>query len=362
MRDNIYYWKCDRPATLHGVGRDESKASGLSLVPALKALLSGHFPGLTSLRPAGGKGNHHTYVLDYAEGRAFVRVEDGPERDGHLAMESRVMAETAAVGVPVPQVLFTDTTRAAVPFAVQVIEYFDCTDLNHLHRDGRLPLERIAAEIGRGVARWQDVPVSGYGPFDPGATAAEGRLTGYHETYAKYFHLHLDRHLRLLVQAEFLMEEEAAGIRGTVDDCAGLLDLESGCLVHKDLALWNIMGTEEEIRAFIDWDDAIAGDPVDDLSLLACFHSSPVVQAAVEGYASVRPLPVDFQQRFWLHLLRNMIVKAVIRCSSGYFNQKPGGAFLMAPGQSGPAFRAFSREKLLTAYRGLSQMESLARL
>jgi fructosamine-3-kinase len=362
MRDNIYYWKCDRPATLHGVGRDESKASGLSLVPDLRALLAGHFPSVTSIQPAGGKGNHHTYLLDYAEGRAFVRVEDGPERDGHLAMESRVMAEVAAAGVQVPRVLFTDTTRVAVPFAVQVIEYFDCTDLNHLHRDGRLPLERIAAEIGRGVARWQDVPVSGYGPFDPRATADEGRLTGYHETYAKYFHLHLDRHLRLLVQAEFLTIDEAEGIRGTVDDCAGVLDLENGCLVHKDLALWNIMGTEKEIRAFIDWDDAIAGDPVDDLSLLACFYPSPVVQAAVEGYASVRPLPVDFQQRFWLHLLRNMIVKSVIRCSSGYFNQKPGGAFLMAPGQSGPAFRAFSREKLLTAYRGLSQMESLARL
>lgn len=93
MRDTIYYWKCDRPATLHGVGRDESRASGLSLVPTLKALLAGHFPGVTSLQPAGGKGNHHTYLLDYSGGRAFVRVEDGPERDGHLAMESRVMAQ-----------------------------------------------------------------------------------------------------------------------------------------------------------------------------------------------------------------------------------------------------------------------------
>lgn len=362
MRDSIYYWKCDRPATLHGVGRDEGKASGLSLVPTLRALLAGHFPGVTSIQPAGGKGNHHTYLLDYAEGRAFVRVEDGPERDGHLAMESRVMAGVAAAGVPVPKVLFTDTAREAVPFAVQVIEYFDCTDLNHLHRDGRLPLERIAVEIGRGVARWQEVPVSGYGPFDPRATEDKGRLTGYHETYGRYFHLQLDRHLRLLVEAEFLTEAEAGGIRGAVEDCAGLLDLAHGCLVHKDLALWNIMGTEEEIRAFIDWDDAISGDPVDDLSLLACFHPAPVVHAAVEGYESVRPLPVDFQQRFWLHLLRNMIVKAVIRCNSGYFDQKPGGAFLMASGQSGPAFRAFSREKLLTAYRGLIQRESLARL
>jgi Ser/Thr protein kinase RdoA (MazF antagonist) len=30
----------------------------------------------------------------------------------------------------------------------------------------------------------------------------------------------------------------------------------AGCLVHKDLALWNILGTEREIAAFIDFDDS----------------------------------------------------------------------------------------------------------
>ncbi len=121
------------------------------------------------------------------------------------------------------------------------------------------------------------------------------------------------------------------------------------------------MGTETEIRAFIDWDDAISGDPVDDLSLLACFHPSSVVLAAVEAYASVRSLPADFEQRLWLHLLRNMIVKAVIRCHSGYFAEERGGPFSWLRAKRPGLSRAFP-EKLLTALRGLRERNSLTDL
>ncbi len=342
-----------------GVERGEIDTSGSDILPELRRLLSGHFPGLRSVKPANGKGNHRTYFLDYSGGRAFVRVEDGPEGDGHLAVESRVMTEVGKTGVPIPRVLFTDASRTKAPFAVQVIEYFNCPDLNALHRAGSLPLAHIAGEVGRGIACWQDVPVSGFGPFDAEGTATKGRLTGYHETYAHYFRLQLERHLALLVASKFLTTAEAADIRCVINEHAELLDLSQGCLVHKDVALWNIMGTCDGIRAFIDWDDAIAGDPTDDLSLLACFHPADVVQAAMDGYASVRPLPENFEPRFWLHFLRNMIVKSLIRCGAGYFNLTPGGAFLMASGQDGPSFKAATREKLFAAFSGLSYARAL---
>lgn len=352
-RSTVHYWKCDRPAAMHGVARSGSE--GRDILPELTRLLSGHFPGPFTLKPAGGKGNHLTYLLNSPTGRVFVRVEDGPEQDGHLAMESRVMGEVAKSGVPVPRVLFTDASRKEVPFAVQVIEYFDGSDLNVPHREGNLPLASIAAEIGRNVARWQSVPVAGFGPFDPGNTERHDQLRGYHDTYVRYFHLHLERHLQILVEESFLTREEAAGIQNAIQDHANLLDLPQGCLVHKDLALWNIMGSATGIRAFIDWDDAIAGDPTDDLSLLACFHPADIVQAAVTGYTSIKPLPADFQHRFWLHLLRNMVVKAVIRCNAGYFRSAANGAFLVPSGQDGTAFRRFTQDRLHSACRGLTQ-------
>lgn len=362
MRRNIHYWKCDRPAAMHGVAAADGASRGLDILPDVRRLLSEHFPEMRSLKPAGGKGNHHTYLLELASGNAFVRVEDGPEQDGHLAMESRVIGVVRETGVPVPRVLFTDATRARFSFAVQVIEYLDCPDLNALHLAGRLPLERIAEEIGRGIARWQDAPAFCFGPFDPEATERCGYLTGYHESYAGYFCLQLSRHLELLVASAFITEAERKTLHQVIDDHVDLLNFAQGCLVHKDVALWNIMGTTDGIRAFIDWDDAIAGDPTDDLSLLACFHPAPVVQAAVEGYVSIKSLPHEFKRRFWLHLLRNMIVKSVIRCGAGYFKPDAKGAFLMGAGQDGPAFRQFTRDRLWTAVRGLRENQPLTLL
>lgn len=48
------------------------------------------------------------------------------------------------------------------------------------------------------------------------------------------------------------------------------------------------------IAAFIDWDDAISGDAMDDLSLLGCFYDAPVIERALTGYVRVRPLPGTF--------------------------------------------------------------------
>jgi len=360
-RASIYYWKCDRPAAFHGVFRSP-EITDPNLLPQLTALLATALGETVKLTPAGGKGNHHTFLLDHAGERHFVRVEDGPEGDGHLDMESRILGEVANAGVSAPRVLFTDASRKQVPFAVQVIEYFDCPDLNSVYQQGGLRLTEVATEIGRNIARWQNVPVSGFGPFDPLRTNSTGRLTGYHDSYAAYFWLHQDRHLALLSANGLISEVEADQISQLIKIKSALLDLEDSVLVHKDLALWNIMGTSDGIRAFIDWDDAIAGDPLDDLSLLGCFYSAEVVQAALEGYASERPLPPGHLRRFWLHLLRNMIVKAVIRCGAGYFEASKNGAFLMGSGQDGPAFKAFTRERLMSAYRGLGEDRELAHL
>jgi hypothetical protein len=133
---------------------------------------------------------------------------------------------------------------------------------------------------------------------------------------------------------------------------AGLLDLEAGCLVHKDLALWNVLGTEKTITAVIDWDDCVGGDPMDDLSLLACFHDGEFLRRAFAGYAAVRAWPRDHVARFWLHLLRNMIFKAVIRVGAGYFAHD-SKFFLVGAGGSGATLRETTLNRLGAALDGL---------
>jgi fructosamine-3-kinase len=296
------------------------------------------------LSPGIGQGNHLTWNADVDGELLFVRVENGPEKDGQLAIESALLDRVRAAGVPTPRVQACDATRSSVPFAWQALERIAAPDLNHWFKQGTLEAPRIAFDIGVAVAKWQAITLPGFGVLNDA-------LHGYHTTYSDYFHLRLDEHLHFLVARGFLRSTDE--ITTEIENHRTLLDLPQGCLVHKDLALWNILGTRDQIAAFIDFDDAISGDPMDDLSLLACFHDAVFLRSAFEGYQSLQALPTDHLRRFWLHVLRNMIVKAVIRVGAGYFDERDDGFFLICSGSSGSSLRAMTQSRLALALRGL---------
>ncbi|MCR6722133.1 MAG: phosphotransferase [Chitinophagaceae bacterium] len=139
-------------------------------------------------------------------------------------------------------------------------------------------------------------------------------------------------------------------IKVLVESHRHLLDISQGCLVHKDLALWNILGDSKQIRGFIDWSDAISGDDMDDLSLLACFHSGEVLSAALKGFELEKRLPPFYEEKLWLHLLRNIISKAVIRVRGNYFD-KPDSFFMNNSGSVD--LRMFTMERIHAACEGL---------
>jgi fructosamine-3-kinase len=342
------------------------------------------------LSTGAGQGNHLTWNAEVSGKAMFVRVENGPERDDHLAIESTLLDEVRKVGVVTPEVFGCDATRSRVPFAWQALERIAAPDLNHWFKLGTLDVSRIAFEIGVAVAKWQTITLEGFGVLEhdhvgrvwrqparlsagteePGGSAQERNvlseshppntpgLRGCRASYADYFHLRLEEHLRFLVSRGFLTTTQCGDIATEIETHRALLDLPQGCLVHKDLALWNILGTRDQIAAFIDFDDTISGDPMDDLSLLACFHDAAFLRRAFEGYQSVRALPENHLHRFWLHLLRNMIVKAVIRVGAGYFD-RDDGFFLIGSGSSGASLREITLSRLATALRGLREGSGL---
>ena len=349
-RAAVHYWKCDRAAAFHGTAQDRNHGRYQIL---LEGILTERFGGEpVAVLPAQGQGNHLTFTATANGAEVFIRVEDGPERDDNLDVESHVLREVRALGIPAPEVILADATRTRVPFAWQVLERIDAPDLNQVFKEGRLDLPATAVHIGRAVARWQALRPPGFGPFRPDGVRRGDGLQGFHPTYATYFHLHLERHLAFLADRGFLARGQAMDLHAAIDAHRDLLVLDGGCLVHKDLALWNILGTEHQILAYIDWDDAISGDPMDDLSLLGCFYGGSVLARAVEGYQSVRPLPPEAPRRFWLHLLRNMIVKAVIRVGAGYFD-RDDRFFLVDAGMSGSDLQSFTHQRLQAALDGL---------
>lgn len=347
-RRDIYYWKCDRPAAFHGTqvrGENDPALEG-NLREAIRAALGNRDLTLTV---AATQGNHLTWTAEADGQPLFVRLENGPEQDDYILVESEVMRRARALVGLVPQVFAADASRRQVSGAWQVLERMGAPDLNHWFKQGVLDESRLAFEIGAAVARWQALQPAGFGPFDP---AQLNDLRGFHVRYEDYFRTRLEQHLGFLVQRAFLTSAQRGEIEQTIDHYRALLQLDRGCLVHKDLALWNILGTRDRIAAFIDFDDTISGDPTDDLSLLACFHDARFVGRAFEGYRSVRALPDEALRRFWLHLLRNMIVKSVIRVGAGYF-ERDSGFFLIGSGSTGADLKRFTLERLFRALHGL---------
>jgi fructosamine-3-kinase len=358
-RRNTYYWKCDRPAAFFGI--ENQAPSDDSLEPLLSESLTSHFRASVVLKRTKSQGNHLTWLADIGGKQMFIRVENGPERDNYIEMESTVMKLTKATGLPLPEVFATDASRSTAPFAWQAIEYIDCPDLNHFFKAGTLNTPAIARTIGISIARWQSIKPMGFGPFDNGIWKQKNVLQGFHAQYSDYFFLRLNEHLEFLARREFLTFAEADAIHSVLCEYTSLLELSSGCLVHKDLALWNILGSETRVRAFIDFDDAISGDPMDDLSLLACFHDASFLQSAMEGYDSILPSPSEYRRRFWMHLIRNMIVKSVIRVGAGYF-KRGADFFLITNNGSGESLAEFTRSRLFRALEGLRTNAELSSL
>ena len=361
-RRDIYYWKCDRPAAFHGTGPrktsahsdDEETDSRLSM-----ELLRHFGAGRVDVFTAYSQGIYSTWRVKVDGRDMFVRTDDSADSGDRIEMESVVLNRVRALGVPVPEVFAFDSSRLHVPFAWQALELVPFPYLNHWFRGRQLEAGPVAFEIGKNVAKWQSLQPRGFGPFDLEAWREGRGLAGFHQTYADYFCVRLSDHLDYLVEGGFFAKDQREEIERSIGDYASLLTIEKGCLVHKDLALWNILGPANHVAAFIDFDDAISGDSMDDLSLLACFHDAAFLERAFAGYESERALPADWRRRFWLHLLRNLIVKAVIRLGAGYF-QRDSGFFLITPDGSGADLRTFTEERISTALRGLREDSDLS--
>ena len=353
-RTGIYYWKCDRPSAFHSLHNDGKEKQFQQIDLPVRKLLEKRFNASPfTLNYGSGQGNHLTYLAVNNAKKYFVRIENGPERDTYMMVEGKIIDEVRNLGVPAPEIFESDTSRKKVDFAYQIMEYLEYPDLNTLHKAKELDMLTVAGEIGKYIARWQSITPPGFGLFNTEVIIKENRLIGLHDRYTDYYFLNLHNHLNFLVSKKFLTENEAKELLDTLYANKKYLNLSEGCLVHKDLALWNILGDEDEIKGFIDWDDSIVGDPTDDLSLLACFYADDVVQSAINGYTTIKALPNNFFPRFHLHLLRNMIVKAVIRVGANYF-ERTDDFFLIDSGSIGGTLEQVTREKIFMAYNLLN--------
>ncbi len=333
MRNNIYYWKCDNPlshaARTASYFKEKYDRAGLkeTVEDVCHQVFGTAFQEVEPLRV---DGNHIAFIVRHGGGTSFFRADDGSGDDDYMLAESAFMRLAAEGGVPVPQVLHTDVSRERCPFRFQIMAHCPDPALNTHHQAGNLDLDGVARQLGRYLRRLHAIPLDGFGFMDTVHLSRIGRLRGLDRVYRDYFFRRLDDHLGYLRRHDLLSGHDADEVERQFHRHQQHLDRPHGVLVHRDMALWNVLGTPDTVTAIIDWDDAVSGDPADDIGVLRCFYDEPFMGALMTGYTENDPLAPDFECRVWLHTLRNMLWKTMLRHALGYFD-KDSGFFLNTP-------------------------------
>ena len=333
MRENIYYWKCDSPNSTDAKKRSyfKEKYDREGLDETVHEACSRFFGGaVRSVEPLRVDGNHTAFIVGHEDRQYFFRADDGTTYDDYMLTESALMQLAADAGVPVPKVYHTDVSQTHCPFRFQIMDYCPEPCLNLYHKEGTLDTAGVAGQLGRYLRRLHTIQLEGFGFINTERLSRNGHLQGLSVSYLDYFYTRLDDHLGYLRQFNLLPGGDCDEVIRQFRRHGPRLERTQGVLVHRDMALWNVLGSSKRIAAIIDWDDAVSGDPADDLGILQCFYDEHFMSALMRAYWDGAAPPDEFICRVWLHTLRNMLWKTMLRHSLGYF-EKGGDFFLNTP-------------------------------
>jgi aminoglycoside phosphotransferase (APT) family kinase protein len=354
MRTNIYYWKCDSPLPAESKRAYNDKYALADISEIARSIAADHFGRLdVSAQPAGVSGNHYAYIVRSGPDAAFFRADDGKLDDDYMLAEQAVIDLVRARGIPAPHVYRVDASMSRYPIRYQLMELVPGQCLNELHRAGALDKSLVGLQAGRHIAALHAIELDGFGFLNTELLARGRRLVGLDSTNRSYFYKRLEDHLRFVLDHDFLSSQEVRSIEELFRDHDHLLSLDRGSVLHKDLAFWNMVGEPSRIRAIVDWDDVVIGDPVDDLAILKCFYQDDVFLPVLQGYQEIRPLPDRFLPKLWLYLIRNMLWKTVIRITMNYFEMED--RCFIANRDNGGSLRQFTYERLLLGIRELQK-------
>ncbi len=325
-RRDIFYLKTDLPvpdAELQNLRNRSDEELGLTS-EVLRAAAAAAFPGQQpTLQRMERQGTfHRLFRAEFPDGtRRVMRFNVGAGDGGGyiLRLEAWATSRARAAGIPAPAVLATETGGRVCPMDFQVVEWVSdrsLTEFDELEPDAVRLLEKFGGQL----AKLHKVSVHGFGWFDVAPLYAQpaAEPAGLFRSWADYLSVQLEAHVEACQNLHALGKAEGARV---LDLFAGLIPGLADftpALLHGDPGGHNIATDGENITALLDWEDCLAGDPIYEVAFWATFQPERRHAAFLSGYRSVRPLPDDFEIRFWLYFLRVSLAKTVHRHRFGY--------------------------------------------
>ncbi|CCW35479.1 putative homoserine kinase type II (protein kinase fold) [Chthonomonas calidirosea] len=298
--------------------RECRRAACLQNLPAVKDLCRSFFKSDLHIAPLPEKGTFYgVYHITIEPNRCYYLRANFLLHTPAFAFLFDAWAENfLSQEVPTASILAIELNRNRPPSDYMLSLSTSGKTLKQLENPQTQALDAtLLLALGQTVAKIHAVLGTNYGPLDISSWQHTLQVPqGTHTSWSEYLLLHLETHIKRCSEAGVLSTEEATLCsRFLQKEACGVFESAPSHLLHGDLGHHNIMTDGQQITAILDWEDVLCGDPVFDIASWGTFNREEMREPFLRGYASIRPLPQDFEWRYWLYYLRIALAKTVHR-------------------------------------------------
>ena len=320
-RSNIFYWQTDRAITSeearliwqdrHSYFSDDEIVASVNHILKDDKLIKLKPFDLKSQMNLGNVNSVRKGELSSGK-KMIIRLHPKGVANGYFYVESLVAELARENGLPSYQTFAIHDLENLDDFSFQVIESLPGVAVQRWLESHSQDEAKLLYQIGQNMAKIHQIRVSGFGPFN-NTQAKLNNLVGLHDNLMDSVRAGLNFNLKILTQEGLINDTQVKEIKNLFSSSNLLLKLDQAVLVHNDFADWNLLTDGQVITGILDWDEAVAGDPIMDIACWSTFFDPDRIEGFLAGYWSVASKPDDFQERFEFFRLRYVISKMTLR-------------------------------------------------
>jgi len=320
-RTHCFYWQTDRILSGEEYVRIFLKRHEESSDMMEKILLNGikTVKSITSLEiipPDENvlKGNVNIVRKVILNGKPYiVRMHPRGVKNGYFYAEKCALHACKLKGIPVPRILEIYEAKNEDDMDFMLCSLTPGINMDIYLRDHADAEQQLLVCAGKQMATIHSIRVEGFGFFNNQIAKEKNELVGIHKNYHDFIWSGLEENLDRLVGFNILTTLQADKIK-QIFITMNFEPIGRPCLVHNDMADWNLLTDGTELTGVLDWDECHAGDPIADLACWSTFYSIERLEQFLKGYMMIQTLPKDYDKRFHYYRLRYTISKMALRC------------------------------------------------
>ncbi len=329
-RSDCFYWQTDRKISAEEaamIWKDRHSAiTNEELVDKINFGLKGD--KLSYIKPFDANaqtssGNVNSIRVGVLESGKEVIIRCHPKgvRNGYFYAESLASKMALGKGIPAYKTYCIHELANEDDISFQVIEKLDGDTVQFYLKEHPEKEEQLVIEMGKTMAKLHKINVNGFGPFD-NEQAKNGNLIGTHKSLKESINAGLDENLERLVTYNILTKEVADKMKQLFENNE-LFNTKESVLIHNDFADWNLLTDGNTITGVIDWDECVAGHPIQEIACWSTFFDPERIKPFLKGYFSEMPIYDNFEAMFQLMRLRYTISKMALRIKRYTYEQTP---------------------------------------